>query len=322
MTPTESRQPPEIGRTGEATLVSVIIPAHNPGDYLREAIGSALAQSYRDVEVVVVDDGSTEDFAGVVRSFGERVTYLRQPNRGVATARNRGAAESRGGYLVFLDADDRLLPTAVEDGLRELVGRPESAFAAGLCRLIDAAGRRFPFTQQAEGTGDHYCDMLRSNFIWMPAQVIYRREPFVAAGGFDRSVDACADYDLYLRLTRVHAVVRHRRVVSEYRFHGKNMSGDPALMLASALRALRRQRPFVRNHPVYGPAYADGRRFWREYYGSRLVEEIRAGIKTSEVRHHAVRGAAILFRHHPLEFFRQLGRKARRIALGIAGSAR
>lgn len=303
-------------------LVSVIIPAYDPGPYLVEALGSALAQSYGGVEVIVVDDGSHEDFRAAVAAFGPAVKYVRQANRGVASARNRGVACSRGTFLAFLDADDRLLPTAIADGLAVLRERPDAALAAGLCQVIDMEGRPRPFTQQPDGSGDSYFDMLQSNFIWMPAQVVYRRQAFESAGGFDPQLDACADYDLYLRITRRYPIVRHRRVVADYRVHDRNMSGNAALMLVSALRALDRQWSFVRTRPIYRAAYWSGRRFWRQHYGTRLVEEIRADIKRPHARQRALRAAALLFRHHPLEVFRQLGRKARSVALDFGGNTR
>lgn len=298
-------------------LVSIVIPCFNPGPYLADALASAREQTHAAVEVIVVDDGSTEDLRPIVDAVAG-VRYVRQRNRGVSAARNRGARESRGEFLVFLDADDRLLPDAVRTGLDELARLPDAALAAGLCYPVGPQGDPLPFKQQAPITGDPYVAMLQGNFIWMPAQVIYRRLAFEDLGGFDGTVDACADYDLYLRATRERPVVCHRALVAEYRFHDGNMSGDKALMLASALQVLDRQWGFVRRRREYRVAYDEGRRFWREYYGSGLVEDIRADVRHSPVR--AVRRAAVLLRHHPTEALRQLGRKIRRVVLDLAGS--
>lgn len=304
-----------------AELVSIIVPCFNPGPFLEQALESAVGQSHQPVEVIVVDDGSTERVEDVVRRW-PTVGYIRQPQRGVSTARNEGARASRGQYLVFLDADDRLLPDAVRGGLEELAGRPDASFAAGLCYPIGAEGERLPFRQQPEVRRDCYVEMLEGNFIWMPAQVIYRRAAFEAFGGFDPSASACADYDLYLRVIRQSAIACHRRLVAEYRFHGGNMSSDKALMLASALQVLNRQWPHVRNHPVYRRAYWNGRRFWQQYYGSGLVEDIRAGMRTRQSRMRALRDAIVLLRHHPAEALRQLGRKLRCVVLDLGESAR
>jgi hypothetical protein len=116
--------------------------------------------------------------------------------------------------------------------------------------------------------------------------------------------------------------VLHRRLVAEYRFHGANMSDNKGLMLASALQVLERQWPYARKNAEYRRAYHAGRRFWREFYGGPLVEEIRAGIKTPHTRAQALWSAAVLLRHHPLEAFRQLGRKLRAMVLATVGSTR
>lgn len=305
----------------DAGLVSIVVPCFNPGPYVVQALASALEQSYSPVEVIVVDDGSTEDVKGWIPDRPS-VRYLRQPNLGVSAARNRGAGESRGDFLVFLDADDRLLPDAVRDGLQELSSNAEAAFAAGLCYPIGPAGEPLAFRQQPEVRRHPYVEMLEQNFIWMPAQVIYRRAAFEASGGFDTRLNACADYDLYLRIARVRPIVCHRRLVAEYRFHGGNMSDNNALMLSTALQTLNRQWPHVRSHPEYRRAYWTGWRFWQQFYGSRLVHDIRTGIKTPHRRYQALRWAATLLRHHPFEAFRQLGRKLRCMVLDLAGNTR
>ncbi len=99
-------------------LVSVIIPCYNSGAFLEEAIGSAMAQTYSPVEIVVVDDGSTDHSPEIAQRLPVR--YIRQPNRGLAASRNLGLRESKGRYIVFLDADDRSRPEAIEIGMRIL----------------------------------------------------------------------------------------------------------------------------------------------------------------------------------------------------------
>ncbi|MGE5362055.1 MAG: glycosyltransferase, partial [Bacteroidales bacterium] len=225
-------------------LVSVIIPCYNQAAYLAQAIESALAQQYRHVEVVVVDDGSDEDVAGVVARYAG-VRYVRQRNRGVSAARNHGFSVSGGDYVVFLDSDDRLTSSALCDQLRELEANSDAVAAVGLSMLIDADGGPLPFDQQPPVGYDAYCELLARNFVWMPAQVLYRRQPFAASGGFDSSVNACADYDLYLRLARTCRLVCHRAVVAQYRVHRNSMSRNAARMLRAALVVLARQRRFV-----------------------------------------------------------------------------
>src|ERR687885_795015 len=114
----------------EPSVVSVVIPCYNQAHFLGEAIESVLAQSYPHFEIVVVDDGSTDNTSEVAARY-PGVRCIRQNNQGVAAARNTGIRESNGSYLVFLDADDRLLPEALEVGLEQLKVHPECAFVSG-----------------------------------------------------------------------------------------------------------------------------------------------------------------------------------------------
>src|SRR5215212_9805350 len=119
----------------EDLLVSIIIPCYNQAYFLGEAIDSILAQGYPHFEIVVVDDGSTDNTAEVAARYLE-VRCIRQDNRGQASARNTGLHQSRGSYLVFLDADDRLLPSALQEHLECMKEHPERAFVSGHYREI------------------------------------------------------------------------------------------------------------------------------------------------------------------------------------------
>ena len=294
---------------GEAP-VSVVIPCYNQAKYLPEAIDSALAQDAGRPEVIVVDDGSREPIAPLVTRYAG-VRLIRQPNAGVAAARNAGLRLSSRPYVVFLDADDRLTRQALGMGLAALETRPEAAGAVGLCRVIGLDGQPRPFRQQPPIEGDVYAALLRSNFVWMPAEGLYRRDALLRIGGFDPSEPAAADYDLYLRLAREHPLALHREVVAEYRLHDGNMSADGLLMMRSTLHVLARQWPHVRRRPEYRAAYAEGRRFWRRFYGDRVVEEIRSSFRTEGQRRRAFAWALALLRHHPAAVVLHLFRKAR-----------
>jgi glycosyl transferase family 2 len=164
----------EAERQSGMTLVSVVIPCYNQARFLGDAIESVLAQTYPHFEIVVVDDGSTDNTSEVASRY-PRVRCIRQENRGLAGARNTGIRQSNGGYLVFLDADDRLLPEALEAGLRHLKERPECAFVSGHCRFIGVDGSSLPTPPQTPIEGNHYESLLRTCYIWMPAAVMYQR---------------------------------------------------------------------------------------------------------------------------------------------------
>ena len=173
----------------EAALVSVVIPCYNQAHFLKEAIGSALAQSYSHVEIIVLDDGSVDNTAEVTASHADTgVRHVRQENQGLAAARNAGLAASRGSYIVFLDADDRLLPQAIESGLACLREHPRCALAYGRYQFISTSGSYWaPGTPPYFGD-EHYEALLRVNFIGMGAAVIYRRAALESVGGFDTTL--------------------------------------------------------------------------------------------------------------------------------------
>jgi glycosyltransferase involved in cell wall biosynthesis len=286
--------------------VSIVIPCFNHARYLRDAIDSCLEQAWPGLEVIVVDDGSTDDSAAVARRYPS-VTLVQQSNRGLAAARNAGLAACRGAIVVFLDADDRLLPGAVAAAVRAFDGRPDAAVVIGRCRLVDADGHPLP-TNLPCVRERYYEELLRHNFIWMPGMAAFRRGIFDSVGTFDSRVNASADYDMYLRIARRAAIATHDAVVADYRQHGANMSSDPLLMLESTLAVLRDQQPFTRAHPALGEAYRAGDAQWRAFYGEHMVERFRTAIHAGRVVS-ALAGAWHLLRLYPAGVKNHLAKK-------------
>ncbi len=282
-------------------LVSVIIPCYNQGRFLGEAIESVLAQTHPHFEIIVVDDGSTDDTSEVAARY-PHVRCIRQKNQGQATARNTGLGATSGSYLVFLDSDDRLLPHALEAGLQCLNAHPECAFVSGQCQLIASGGsplstKRQPFIEQ-----DHYLALLTDNYIWMPAMAMHRRATFDSVGVFNTSlrVRGAEDYDLYLRITQSFPVCCHAEVVAEYRVHGSSTSSNPERMLKATLTVHRSQQDYVRGNKQYEEAYKTGVRSWQERYGEILADKVRTHVrqKRGEMRQ-ALHGMGVLLRYYP-----------------------
>ena len=291
------------------TTVTVVIPAYNHGHFVAEAIQSVLDQDYGPVETIVVDDGSTDDTAAVVARF-PAVGYQRQENRGLAAARNAGLARARGELILFLDADDRLLPGAVSAGAAILTANPALGFTAGYSRYITREGHAQPTLQPARSTGDAYLALLRRNSIRNPAMVMFRREILQRCGSFASGVDACADYELYLRITRDHPVAFHEAVVAEYRKHGENMSDNASLMLRQLLEVMRRQRPHLRT-PERQQAFREGLANIRSYYGNRIVTQVRQRVRTGAGWRRSMEDVATLAWCHPAGLAEHAARKLR-----------
>jgi glycosyltransferase involved in cell wall biosynthesis len=278
-------------------LVSIIIPCFNQERFLADAIDSARAQTWPSIETVVIDDGSTDSSVAIARSYPD-VRVVSQANQGLATARNVGLHVSRGEILIFLDADDRLLPQAAEAGVECLDRNPSASFAFGRCVLIDEGGGVMK-TDQPRVTMDFYRELLLRNYIWTPALVAFRRRIFDRVGGFDPRVNPSADYELYLRISREHEIVAHDVLVAEYRRHAANMTGDPVLMLRAILSVLRSEWRFARRSPECRAAYREGVLRWRGFYGEYLVERFRGKLHRRGERFAAVQDAARLLHLYP-----------------------
>jgi glycosyltransferase involved in cell wall biosynthesis len=264
-------------------LVTVVVPCYNQGHYLAEAIEGALAQTHARVEIIVVDDGSTDTSAAVAGAY-PNVHYIYQENRGQGAARNRGLKESTGEYLVFLDADDRLHPSAVEAGVRHLERVPGAAFAYGRCNLIGADGAWLAASDRPIVEGDHYRALLYGNFLPNPAAMIFRRVVLETVGGFNVSpkVKGAEDYELCLRLARDYGACGYETVVADYRQHEASISRDPRLMSEAVLYVLESQRDYLsRKHGYVGP-WKTGMRHWRRRY--------HAAVLVTRVREHAREG--------------------------------
>jgi hypothetical protein len=206
-------------------LISVIIPCYQQAHFLAEAIDSVLAQTHPRHEVIVVDDGSSDGAGEIVKRY-PMVRYLRQDNLGVSSARNRGMAVCGGDYVVFLDADDRLLPNALEVGLEYFQAHPEAALVFGRCRLIGPDGSPSPELQPPCAEAVDYGDFLGGNQIWHPAEAMVQR--FVLESGmvFDTGLANASDFAFYLDLARRWPIRSHNVLVSEYRQHSSNKTKD------------------------------------------------------------------------------------------------
>lgn len=195
MTPGASgQQRPPIPR------VSVIVPTFNRGWILTEAVDSVLAQTRADFELIVVDDGSTDDTRRRLEPYGDRIIYVNQPNRGVSAARNTGWRHARGDLIALLDSDDLWQPGKLERQLAFFETHP----TARICQTEETwirNGRRVnPRRRHRKPSGWIFEPSLALCLV-SPSAVMLRRELLAETGGFDESLPACEDYDLWLRIS-------------------------------------------------------------------------------------------------------------------------
>lgn len=182
--------------------VSIIIPTLNRRDFVREAIASVLAQTYKNFEVIVVDDGSDDDTHEVVEEFSSAcpvVQYVFQANHGVSAARNYGVALSSGRFLAFLDSDDVWQPAKLESQIGFFAAHPEAAICQTEEIWLRNGERVNPRHKHRKASGDIFARSLELCLV-SPSAVMLRRTLFDQMGGFDPDLPACEDYDLWLRI--------------------------------------------------------------------------------------------------------------------------
>jgi glycosyltransferase involved in cell wall biosynthesis len=209
---------------GPPPLVSVVIPTYNYGRYLAQALDSALAQTYPHVEVIVVDDGSTDDSAAVATKYGSPVRWYRQQNQGVSAARNRGIQEAKGELVAFLDADDAWHPDKLARQVALLLKPAVGLVYTGL-HYIDAAGDIL-----ATDLSGRRGRVLREHALLRGATVLaggstalVRRGCFERAGLFDPDLTTSADWDMWRRIACHYEIEVVREPLVYYRQHPSAM---------------------------------------------------------------------------------------------------
>lgn len=210
--------------------VSVVIPTYNRAHFLRECIGSVLVQSFRDFEVIVVDDGSTDDTRRIVSGFPVR--YIYQENGGAPAARNKGLRLARGEYIIFLDSDDVMIQGAVGKGVAVLEKHPEVGFSYGQAYSMDERGRIIGLRKQRLRVScirqgrEELGDLIFGNHILSPT-VMIRRKCLEEMGGFDPTFRfGSQDFELWVRLAQRHAVAYIAKPLAKSRVHAQSITSS------------------------------------------------------------------------------------------------
>ncbi len=219
--------------------VSIGVSTYNRRDYLRESLKSLLEQTYSDFEIIVVDDGSSDDTGEMVAREFPQVRYFYKENGGDASAKNLAAVKAKGEYLVFNDSDDLFLPDALENLLQPLESHPE-ACSYGNYISIDADGNRLPTRKKMTTypSGRILNEMLRHIIVCCTGFII-RTDEFIRLGGFDTSMRVAHDYKLLLKIAAEHEFIALNKPVFLRRRHDGNISQgsyDKVAIIESIIR--------------------------------------------------------------------------------------
>jgi glycosyltransferase involved in cell wall biosynthesis len=302
--------------------ISAVIPGYNYARFLAEAIESALAQTQPVHEIIVVDDGSTDDTPAVARQYEGKVRYVRTENRGVSNARNTGAALATGEAVAFLDADDRWLPRKIELQTAAFAAHPDAGLIHAGSRVFDDEAQQHLCEFSVQPELDVHA-LIRCCSI-SASSVVVRRSVLEKVGSFDPQLVGTEDWDMWLRIALEHRIVGMPEVLVEYRSHGRSLSGHATRQFQNSMAVLDKAQ---RLHPGCGECRAAlrfARTQMRREYFRKLTAQARAAFREQRaVEGWKLRVAAVL--HHPgflwelpqLVRERAAARQARAQALGL-----
>jgi glycosyltransferase involved in cell wall biosynthesis len=248
-------------------LVSAVIPAFNAARFIEQAIDSVLAQTYTNYEIIVVDDGSSDDTLEKLKSYGNKVTIISQPNKGVSSARNAGIMKSRGEWVAFLDADDywekeklaRQIDYIKQNHDVVLVHTGKRLF--GEHGTIEYDDDEAPFHLLRQSA--NFRSLLVRNCV-NTSSVMVKRDVVVEAGMFDITLRQCEDQDLWLRVAKRGQLGYIPEDLFNYRMHGGQATAKTGELYEDGLRVIRRNRCLVGSFPEYLA--------WRKGYATRLLD--------------------------------------------------
>jgi glycosyltransferase involved in cell wall biosynthesis len=255
-----------MGEHAASELVSVIIPSYNMAHYLPQAVQSVLVQTYSNVEVQIIDDGSTDDTPQIVRQWKDdpRIRVHRQPNGGLSHARNQGIALTRGPFIALLDADDTWVPEKLARQIPLFQSRPELGVVYSDYQRMDGDGRPISRGEIALHRGWVSGALLIENFVSASSAVV-RRECFERHGGFDVALRTGEDYEMWLRLSPHYRFDFIAEPAIQYRIWGGQMSKDFRARYEVGMRTMEN---FLARNPAVVDC-ATVRRAWAHTYTGR-----------------------------------------------------
>jgi glycosyltransferase involved in cell wall biosynthesis len=222
-------------------LVSVVIPTYNYGHYIGETVESALGQTYSPIEIIVVDDGSTDDTQERLTVYGDRVRYIHQQNRGLSAARNTGIQTAQGEFVALLDSDDLWLPDKVKRQVTVAIQQPDIGLVATERFAIDETGRRLDYVT-GRCSREGFCELTARELLEFPAfspsSVLARRDCLLTVGGFNESLTAVEDMEMWVRVAARFRVVRLNATLTAQRFHSRSMSHQADSMFRNHRKAI------------------------------------------------------------------------------------
>jgi glycosyltransferase involved in cell wall biosynthesis len=206
-------------------LVSVVIPTYNMEKYIKDAINSVLAQTYKNFELIVVDDGSTDSTCTLVREFGNDVMYIYQRNLGPSAARNNGIRASKGEYVAFLDADDQWEADKIDFQMKAMLASPRVGLVSCGERGVDLSGKvlRTTLRKNYKNAEALFMDLLKGNFVSGGSCALVRKCCFEKLGFFDEKITVGEDWDMWLRIVQNYDINFVEKILVTVKIHSEGL---------------------------------------------------------------------------------------------------
>lgn len=254
-------------------LVSVIIPNYNHARFLSDAISGVLGQTYQNFEIIVVDDGSTDNSREVAEQFDDKIQYIYQRNAGLSAARNTGIRAAKGSLIGVLDADDMYEPTFISTLVAVLESNPDADGVYCGYQFVDQDNNLLPQIENRPVPSDELYDALLDGNFFVPESIFLQRYVYDDVGLFDEALRACEDWDVWLRVTKKYRVIHVPEVLTRHRILAGSMSTDPLRMLTARLAVLKKH---VGSEPLMNGLSIVHRAYGRAYLGS-CIEYMQYG---------------------------------------------
>ena len=269
--------------TSPTPRISVVIPAFNAAWCIRTALDSVLAQDWGDFEIIVVNDGSTDETSAILSQYGTRLQVVSQRNSGLSAARNAGIRRACGEYVALLDADDSWLPTKLSRQMALMTDEPDLVFCSTTARIQTADGTHLGEWRcgARDGVTLEQIFAVNAHIAGSGSAVLARRHPLLELGGFDEGLRSLEDIDMWMRLAAISGYVCIDEPLAVISKRRDSMSGNLNGMRTSALMVMKKNRHLLEK-PFRGG-------FWQAAYATVLADyakwEYRSGRRLSAVAH-------------------------------------
>ena len=216
--------------------VSVIIPTYNRSKYIRRAIDSVLKQTFTDYEIIVIDDGSTDNTGEILRGYGERVSYIRQSNQGISASRNRGIGIAKGKYIAFLDSDDEWVPEKLALQVKLLDNDERLGLVCSRMVILNEQGDQCGMKPQKR-TGKNFRELVEIGGDLPTSTIMTRKECFDKVGVFDKDLPPMEDFEMWVRIASQYDVYTiPDKILAYYYRHGHQITSDKTLVYEATVK--------------------------------------------------------------------------------------